>query len=771
MEKKEMTFDSVRLQMTTMSNEETHKFFQKSFDDFNSNTQDVKGRSSLLPVQENNSVMSDSQEFVRSFSSSGGWEKSLGSLNTIRKTQNSSFVESRASFPCFASFVGFSGLKLPSISGEIKENENCTIRQVSVTRSVFEYYSSSTSYWSSDEQTYQSTFDVSESESEDDDDIQSVIKSLDTCRVYSESEPKPVDCSLAIEGPPDPFEQRSYKIAYELLTTERSYVTVLNLIDQIFYFRIDQENRAHNMFPQEMVSQMFSNIKSLYKFHNEFLLPQLEQRMQNWANEQKIGDIMKNFAPFLKLYTEYVKNFDNAMNIINVLYAKNRKFAALLDELHRLPECGNLTLTHHMLSPVQRLPRYQLLLNDYLKKLPSDSCDRTDSQKALELVTLAANHSNEAMRKIDKFKKLLEVEESISGVVDLVSPTREVLKHGKVFKISARTGDHQERYLFLLSDILLLCSSRAIANRVISGPPYRLRANFHVDTMQVLEGDNLETANTFYVRDNKKNVEFYTQSKEEKADWIDTLLRAMEELYERKSSLKTVRDEEDSEIGRKAPNFIKVDSILKCMDCGTNFGVIRRKHHCHACGVVVCSKCSNQKIPLLHEDNKSCRVCRHCHEMLSKSVPSSPVDSEKCFNIDSPASAGSPGTRGKGVLEVSANQNCVLNGYMHLKISGKHKSWEKRWFALHSDFVLYSFRTCTDQCAMTATPVPGYKIVKVSELKGEPFSEKEKIFKMFHAKKVYYFQCFSVQETNQWVDALKKAAVAEIYTSEDAVKR
>lgn len=43
---------------------------------------------------------------------------------------------------------------------------------------------------------------------------------------------------------------------------------------------------------------------------------------------------MKNFAPFLKLYTEYVKNFDNAMNIINALYAKNRKFAALMDEIH-----------------------------------------------------------------------------------------------------------------------------------------------------------------------------------------------------------------------------------------------------------------------------------------------------------------------------------------------------------------------------------------------------------------------------------------------------
>ena len=55
------------------------------------------------------------------------------------------------------------------------------------------------------------------------------------------------------------------------------------------------------------------------------------------------------------------------------------------------------------------------------------------------------------MKKIDKFKQLLEVQERISGVVDLVSPTRELLKEGKIVKISARSGDHQERYLFLVS--------------------------------------------------------------------------------------------------------------------------------------------------------------------------------------------------------------------------------------------------------------------------------------------------------------------------------
>lgn len=45
--------------------------------------------------------------------------------------------------------------------------------------------------------------------------------------------------------------------------------------------------------------------------------------------------------------------------------------------------CGNLTLQHHMLEPVQRIPRYELLLKDYLKKLPDDALDCKDAESEI----------------------------------------------------------------------------------------------------------------------------------------------------------------------------------------------------------------------------------------------------------------------------------------------------------------------------------------------------------------------------------------------------
>jgi FYVE/RhoGEF/PH domain-containing protein 1 len=91
------------------------------------------------------------------------------------------------------------------------------------------------------------------------------------------------------------------------------------------------------MFQQELIPQMFSNIKSLFKLHHDFFLPRLEERMQSWETEQpdcrRIGDIMVSFAPFLKMYAEYVRNFDHAAHLIASMSAKSARFAAIIDEI------------------------------------------------------------------------------------------------------------------------------------------------------------------------------------------------------------------------------------------------------------------------------------------------------------------------------------------------------------------------------------------------------------------------------------------------------
>ena len=228
----------------------------------------------------------------------------------------------------------------------------------------------------------------------------------------------------------------------------------------------------------------------------------------------------------------------------------------------------------------------------------------------------AAAHANDSMKRIDQFKKLLEVQESVGGGIDLVSPTREVLREGRMVKISARTGDHQERYLFLLSDLLLLCSPR---KSMISGPQFGLRARFEVDSMQVLEGDNLVTPNTFYIRDEHKSVELYTTTREEKEQWLEQLFLAVKSLYTRKSSLRVGREilrPLDSEIGQRPPHMQRVEAVARCTDCATHFSILRHRHNCRFCGAVFCGKCTEGRHPLPWEEGRKARVCRACLQVM-----------------------------------------------------------------------------------------------------------------------------------------------------------
>ncbi|XP_067684488.1 FYVE, RhoGEF and PH domain-containing protein 2-like isoform X1 [Haliotis asinina] len=552
------------------------------------------------------------------------------------------------------------------------------------------------------------------------------------------------------DGPP---RDKLYRIADELLKTERAYVEKLHLLHQVFHFRITMQNRTQNMLPPEAITQMFSNIESIFQFHHDFLLPQLEDRMSKWDQSPKIGDLMKKNAPFLKLYTDYVKNFDNAMNLINTWQEKSVKFANLIQEIQRMPECGSLSLQHHMLEPIQRVPRYEMLLKDYIKKLPSESPDHHDAQAALNLVTTAAKHSNEAMKKIEKFRKLLEIHQSLRGIdVDFISPTRELIREGSVTKISARSGEKQLRYIFLFNDMMLICSEPLLGT-------FRVRAQLDVEGMQVKDGDNLSIAHTFCVMSRQKTIELLDhESVGDGPSWYDTIEKVVDD-FRLKKKLRVSKPDDtlesfqetmlpDSILGRRAPRWIPDDAATMCMRCQAGFSAFRRRHHCRACGWVVCGKCC-RKAPLAYMQNKIERVCNKCYDVIvhPKSGTASSPDSE----------GGSP--RRRGVLQVKASDPAVLSGYLYMS-SDKGKSWVKRWFAVHDDFVMYSFRAHQDVSALTSMPLPGYIAEPVSA--GDNV-DRPNTFKVHHKhKKIYFFQTDHEKHLRKWINVLEKMVKLEL---------
>ena len=131
---------------------------------------------------------------------------------------------------------------------------------------------------------------------------------------------------------------------------------------------------------------------------------------------------------------------------------------------------------------------------------------------------------------------------------------------------------------------------------MMTGPEFTLRAKFLVDNMQVLEGDNLVTANTFYVRDENKSVELYTHTRDDKEDWLEKLFQTIKQLYQKKSSFgKEVLRPLQSEIGKTQPRLQKLETVSKCMECSTPFSILKHRHNCGACGAVSCTLFTNSQ--------------------------------------------------------------------------------------------------------------------------------------------------------------------------------
>lgn len=195
------------------------------------------------------------------------------------------------------------------------------------------------------------------------------------------------------------------------------------------------------------------------------------------------------------MYSEYTNNYDRASKLFEEL-KKKKKFADVVKEIETSPECEGLPLAHHLICPVQRVMRYQLLLQEYKKHLLASDVDFDDTTVALELVLQAAAHANEMMKKLvsygamemqhvlllqDRFGKVIEVQEQLGNSISLVSPGRELLKSGSVQKISSTTEKTEERFIFLFNDLVILASER----KMIGMAKYKLRAVFSASHMQV----------------------------------------------------------------------------------------------------------------------------------------------------------------------------------------------------------------------------------------------------------------------------------------------
>ncbi|KAF7993445.1 hypothetical protein HCN44_010040 [Aphidius gifuensis] len=71
-------------------------------------------------------------------------------------------------------------------------------------------------------------------------------------------------------------------------------------------------------------------------------------------------------------------------------------------------------------------------------------------------------------------------------------------------------------------------------------------------------------------------------------------------------------------LGKQPPFWVPDADAPNCMLCDVKFNVIKRRHHCRACGKVLCNKCCSMKYRLEYQLNMDSRVCSPCYQQLTR---------------------------------------------------------------------------------------------------------------------------------------------------------
>ncbi|XP_047245472.1 FYVE, RhoGEF and PH domain-containing protein 6 isoform X2 [Girardinichthys multiradiatus] len=548
-------------------------------------------------------------------------------------------------------------------------------------------------------------------------------------------------------------------IAQEIMSSEKVFVDVLKLLHIDFRDAVAKATRQNGkpVVDERILSQILYYLPQLYQL-NKDLLRELEERVAHWSDHQRLSDIFVQKGPYLKMYSTYIRQFDNNVALLDEQCRKNPAFAAVVREFEMSPRCASLALKHYLLKPVQRIPQYQLLLTDYLKNLPEDSEDYKDTQTALSVVKEVANHANDIMKQGDNFQKLMQIQYSLNGQHEIVQPGRVFLKEGTLMKLSRKVM--QPRMFFLFNDALMYTTP-------VQSAQYKLNSVLSLAGMKVSKPSQEAYQNELNIESVERSFILSASSAKERDEWLEAIGKAIEDYTKKKITFISSRSQEEAEgvidsgapLGSKAPIWIPDLRATMCMICTCEFTLTWRRHHCRACGKVVCQACSTNKYYLEYLKNQPARVCDHCFAKLQENT----ILGDRCASSStSPIKSGAFSFTRKqkkipaALKEVSANtENSSMSGYLH-RSKGNKKHWKRLWFVIKNK-VLYTYAASEDVAALESQPLLGFFL---REEKNGPAQKLQ--FKLYHKNTLFYiFKADDIPTAQRWIEAFQEAMILE----------
>uniref|UniRef100_A0A9J8A0E9 Rho guanine nucleotide exchange factor 17 n=1 Tax=Cyprinus carpio carpio TaxID=630221 RepID=A0A9J8A0E9_CYPCA len=295
-----------------------------------------------------------------------------------------------------------------------------------------------------------------------------------------------------------------------LLDTEQSYVESLRTLIQ-GYMKPLKHPETSPLCDPSLVDEMFYQIPEIFEHHEQFL-EQVQDCVNQWHDKQTIGHVLiQSFSKEIlaNIYSAYIDNFMNAKDAVRIAKEAKPAFLKFLEQSMRENK-EKQALGDLMIKPVQRIPRYELLVKDLLKHTPEDHPDYLFLQDAQKNIKRLAERINKGRRTAEELERetrvMQEIEAHIEGVEHILNPQRKFLRQEMVVETKT-VGGKKDRSLFLFSDLLICTTLKrksgslrrtsmslySTASFIDTSSKYKFLWKLPLEDIEVVKGSNQAT--------------------------------------------------------------------------------------------------------------------------------------------------------------------------------------------------------------------------------------------------------------------------------------
>eukprot|EP00298_Acanthocystis_sp_HF-20_P012759 c20042_g1_i4.p1 GENE.c20042_g1_i4~~c20042_g1_i4.p1 ORF type:complete len:460 (+),score=205.89 c20042_g1_i4:62-1441(+) len=204
------------------------------------------------------------------------------------------------------------------------------------------------------------------------------------------------------------------------------------------------------------IPKIFHLLPPIRKTH-ETLLSDLENIINNvpepnWSTE--VASTLIRMTPFLKQCSPYIEGFDKTMELLDGLQ-KNKNAVKVLE---KAKENCTLNLQSYLITPIQRIPRLELMLKDIIRHTPSESPDLKILKEAVNEITSVAAHCNQRKKDADTRYRLAAIALKIKNIpteIDIMSKTRDYVHEGTLKIYPPSVGPMYFAHFYLFTDLLI----------------------------------------------------------------------------------------------------------------------------------------------------------------------------------------------------------------------------------------------------------------------------------------------------------------------------